>query len=90
MKFLKVVSTAIFLPSVLAGGQSAGSGCCKFTLSSAGPFNCPAGQLSDGQIRLNGTEPTSTFCISPDGKITDQAGFGCIVTGKSLPFASTL
>lgn len=59
------------------------SGCCKFTITSSGAFACPAGQLPDGQIRLNGTYDTSTFCISPDGGITDQNGFGCIVTGAS-------
>lgn len=53
---------------------------CSFTLLSSGSFACPAGQLPDGQIRLNGTEETATFYIS-DGGITDSQGFGCIVTG---------
>ncbi|KAG4428503.1 hypothetical protein IFR05_016014 [Cadophora sp. M221] len=52
---------------------------CAFSIESAGSFACPAGQLSDGQIRLNGTEETSTFYIDGDG-ITDLNGFGCIVT----------
>ncbi|KAK1772114.1 hypothetical protein QBC33DRAFT_582346 [Phialemonium atrogriseum] len=52
---------------------------CSFTLLSSGSFACPAGQLPDGQIRLNGTEETATFYIT-DGGITDSQGFGCIVT----------
>ena len=57
------------------------SDCCEFTISSTvGNFDCPAGELLDGQIRLNGTYDTSTFCISPAGGITNARGFGCIVT----------
>ncbi|KAJ9157947.1 hypothetical protein NKR23_g192 [Pleurostoma richardsiae] len=67
---------ALDLPVVFAGAE----GCCKFSLSSSGPFACPAGQLDDGQIRLNGTYSTSIFCIDEQGKITDEHGFGCIVT----------
>ncbi|GAB1316410.1 hypothetical protein MFIFM68171_06620 [Madurella fahalii] len=52
---------------------------CGFTLSSTGSFPCAAGQLSDGQIRLNGSESIATFYIA-DGKITDSAGRGCIIT----------
>ncbi|KAI0385401.1 hypothetical protein F5Y04DRAFT_276732 [Hypomontagnella monticulosa] len=70
---LGLASIAV-LPAVLAGG------CCKFTLSSTGSFACPAGQLPDGQIRLNGSEPISTFCIDSKGGITDGRGYGCIVT----------
>jgi hypothetical protein len=55
---------------------------CSFTLSSSGSFACPAGQLPDGQIRLNGTEDSAAFYIS-DGGITDSKGFGCIVTGEN-------
>lgn len=69
--------------AVLAGGTG-DSGCCKFTLESSGPFACPAGELPDGQLRLNGTYDTATFCIGPDGGITDSNGFGCIVTGRFL------
>ena len=55
--------------------------CCKFTISSTvGDIDCPAGELLDGQIRLNGTYDTSTFCISPTGGVTNARGFGCIVT----------
>ncbi|KAK4442284.1 hypothetical protein QBC34DRAFT_431759 [Podospora aff. communis PSN243] len=70
--------------AVLASPVSADkgqSGCCKFTLHASAPFDCPAGQLEDGQIRLNGSYPTSSFCIDNKGAITDANGFGCIVTG---------
>jgi hypothetical protein len=84
--FVSQLATALAaIPLCSATGNHDGggdSGCCKFTLSSEGPFACPAGQLEDGQIRLNGTYPTSTFCIGPDGGITDERGFGCIVTGS--------
>ncbi|KAH6636046.1 hypothetical protein F5144DRAFT_163761 [Chaetomium tenue] len=53
---------------------------CAFTLSSSGSFVCPAGQLDDGQIRLNGSYPTATFYLGADGGITDSDGYGCIVT----------
>ncbi|KAK0642880.1 hypothetical protein B0T16DRAFT_459086 [Cercophora newfieldiana] len=72
--------------STLAGRRNsgtdlqAGSNCCQFTLSSTGSFDCPAGELEDGQIRLNGTYDTSTFCIDKEGGITNSRGFGCIVT----------
>jgi hypothetical protein len=79
--FAKLVASAS-AGSILGRGTNSASGCCKFTLSASGPFNCPAGQLPDGQIRLNGSEPTSAFCIDQSGKITDQNGFGCIVTGE--------
>ena len=58
---------------------------CTFTLSSGGAFSCPAGRLEDGQIRLNGSYPTTEFSIV-NGGITDEAGFGCIITGKKSVF----
>ncbi|KAK2613185.1 hypothetical protein N8I77_000112 [Diaporthe amygdali] len=74
-------AVTISLPLAFAGGDASGrSDCCKFTISSAGTFECPAGQLQDGQIRLNGSYDTSSFCIDQGGGITDQNGFGCIVT----------
>lgn len=66
------------LPTASAGGGD----CCKFILSSKGSFSCPVGQLPDGQIHLNGSEPESTFCIDSKGGVTDENGYGCIVTGK--------
>ena len=58
-----------------------GAECCKFTLASKAPFPCDAGQLEDGQIRLNGSYPTTEFCLDQQsGGITDDSGLGCIVT----------
>lgn len=74
---LKAFAAYALLRSVgFASGQEA----CTFTISSSGGISCPAGQLSDGQIRLNGSEPTAEFSIA-GGQITDSAGRGCIVTG---------
>lgn len=64
-----------------AAAQQAG---CTFTITSSGGIACPAGELSDGQIRLNGTEATASFTIL-NGQITDSAGRGCIVTGMESP-----
>lgn len=63
-------------------GNSGGSSGCSFTLLSSGSFSCPAGQLPDGQIRLNGTEDTASFYLQAGGGFTDHNGYGCIVTGK--------
>lgn len=72
-----LAQAAVLLLSVpLAAATGKG---CTFTISSSGSFSCPAGQLDDGQIRLNGTEPISEFTIT-DGRITDATGKGCIVT----------
>jgi hypothetical protein len=73
----------ILVACISFGVGLANSDGCTFTISSSGGLTCPAGQLSDGQIRLNGTEPTVYFTIK-DGKITDAAGRGCIVTGADL------
>lgn len=70
------------VPSSPGGsGGSGSSGSCTFSISSTGGIACPAGQLADGQIRLNGSEPTAYFTIS-NGQITDSSGRGCIVTGE--------
>lgn len=76
---IPVVATLIFLPFVAATGSD---DCCNISLSSPACFADPAGQLPDGQIRFNGSYPSSTFCLHKDGGLTDQKGFGCIVTGK--------
>ncbi|KAK9415491.1 putative Cyanovirin-N domain-containing protein [Seiridium unicorne] len=88
MKLVDLILVASLVASASAGSQlrrgtSSTSGCCKFTLTASAPFSCPAGQLPDGQIHLNGSQPTSTFCIDQGGKITDQNGYGCIVTGET-------
>lgn len=91
MRLLTSLSCAgALLPGIALGGffrrsndhLRRGNQGCPFTISSTGSFSCPAGQLPDGQIRLNGTENTATFYIS-NGGITDSNGFGCIVTGQS-------
>jgi hypothetical protein len=80
MKLLSLQLTiSILLPLVAAKN---GDDCCKFSLTSPGCFPGPAGQLEDGQIRFNGSYPESTFCLNKNGGITDQNGFGCIVTGE--------
>jgi hypothetical protein len=76
-KYILTMSTLATL--ALASSQPAG---CPFTISSNGVFACPAGQLPDGQIRLNGNYSEATFYIS-DGSITDSEGKGCIITGKA-------
>lgn len=74
-----------FAALVLAARTIAGSGHdgCSFTLNSSGGIACPAGELPDGQIRLNGSYEISTFYIS-DGAITDSEGKGCLITGKAI------
>lgn len=68
----------LLLVSVALATDHAG---CSFTLTSSGGIACPAGELADGQIRLNGSEPTADFYFA-DGKITDSQGKGCLITGK--------
>jgi hypothetical protein len=80
MTFLKTILLAMATAMVVRAGGEHEGGCCKFSLSSPNLPGCPAGQLPDGQIRLNGSYPASTFCID-GGKIKDQNGYGCIVTG---------
>lgn len=89
MKLLNdIVALAPLFPSVALARWfprgEAPSG-CGFTLTSSGSIACPAGQLEDGQIRLNGNYSTTTFYIDSEGGIRDIDGFGCIVTGKQMP-----
>lgn len=56
---------------------------CVFTITASGGIACPAGELEDGQIRLNGSYPAANFTLS-NGGITDSTGKGCIVTGKHI------
>ncbi|CZR63611.1 uncharacterized protein PAC_13508 [Phialocephala subalpina] len=76
-----LVQLTLFGVAILPITSAGGNDCCRFTLSSKGLFSCPARQLPDGQIRLNGSEPESTFCLDSKGGITDQNSNGCIVTG---------
>jgi hypothetical protein len=85
-------SAAILLPGTALASWfrradmhvSRGNTGCGFEITSSGSFACTAGQLPDGQIRLNGTEATATFYIDANGGITDSKGFGCIVTGNQV------
>jgi len=54
---------------------------CCFHLSASGAVTGTAGQLDDGQVRINGPLSASEFCISDSG-ITDANGRGCILTRK--------
>ncbi|KAH7371761.1 hypothetical protein BKA64DRAFT_767993 [Cadophora sp. MPI-SDFR-AT-0126] len=75
------VAIIVHLFGPVAAGDSASVSAkgCSFTIISSGTFVCPAGQLDDGQIRLNGTQEVSTFYIN-NGQITDSKGRGCIIT----------
>lgn len=52
---------------------------CTFTLTASGGQSGIVGQLSDGQNRIGGGNPTGTYSIS-NGQITDAKGRGCILT----------
>lgn len=54
---------------------------CCFGISASGAVTGTAGQLSDGQVRINGPLSAASFCIS-NGGITDSSGRGCILTRK--------
>lgn len=68
--------------SSTASASSPSGSCCSFTITASGGVSGIAGQLSDGQIRVNGSYPPATFCIS-NGQVTDSSGRGCILTRKS-------
>ncbi|KAE8454459.1 hypothetical protein EG329_000082 [Mollisiaceae sp. DMI_Dod_QoI] len=52
---------------------------CKFSLTASGGQSGVVGQLSDGQNRIGGGNPTGEYCIN-NGQITDSQGRGCILT----------
>ncbi|KAL2062444.1 hypothetical protein VTL71DRAFT_6710 [Oculimacula yallundae] len=52
---------------------------CTFTLTASGGQSGIVGQLSDGQNRIGGGNPTGTYSIS-NGQVTDAQGRGCILT----------
>lgn len=51
---------------------------CPFTLTSSGG---QVGSLDDGQARVGGGLPPTTFSISA-GTVVDSMGFGCYITRK--------
>lgn len=66
------ISVNVAARNLAKRGDSDSNPGCPFTLSSSGSFDCPAGQLSDGQIRLNGSEETVSFYHQPGGGFIDQ------------------
>ncbi|KAI6707976.1 hypothetical protein JHW43_009493, partial [Diplocarpon mali] len=52
---------------------------CWFGITASGGQSGSLGQLDDGQIRIGGGLAPSSFSIT-DGAITDEDGFGCILT----------
>lgn len=78
---LKYLLATLAVASTALATSPAG---CPFTLTSVGNATYPAGELSDGQIRLNGVSNeinNATFYLS-EGRITDSKRRGCIVTGQ--------
>lgn len=73
-------------PASSASASSATA--CPFTINSAGGVSGVVGQLSDGQIRVNGSYPATTFSIN-NGQITDSSGRGCILTRECKPSIQT-
>ena len=74
--FLNVAVLAASAQALVSRTES-----CCFHLSATGGGSGPVGQLSDGQNRIGDTSlPTGTFCIGPNGGLTDEKGRGCILT----------
>ncbi|TVY55358.1 hypothetical protein LCER1_G003391, partial [Lachnellula cervina] len=69
----------------VALGASLAASQCTFTITASGGQSGIVGQLSDGQNRIGGSNPTGTFTIS-NGEITDSLGRGCILTPPSTQF----
>jgi hypothetical protein len=60
----QLASVALLLPGTALASWlnsadivSRGDKGCSFEITSSGSFECPAGELSDGQIRLNTLRP---------------------------------
>lgn len=58
---------------------------CCFDITASGGASGTVGQLSDGQNRIGGGYPPTSFCLN-NGGITDSNGRGCIVTSASGQF----
>src|SRR5262245_11619542 len=65
-------------PAALTVNQIVGNGCCG-QITAHGAAKGVTGQLLDGQIRIGGGHPHSTYCFW-DGAFTDSTGKGCIIT----------
>lgn len=75
--------------AALAAGTKAhclaprGEVCC-FELNAKGGIEGSVGQLSDGQNRIGGGLPPTTYCIDTDGEIEDSSGRPCILTRELI------
>lgn len=71
------------MKSFVTLGMAAGAyaSCCTFELTASGGQSGTIGQLSDGQVRIGGGLPPSSFTIC-NGAITDASGYGCLLTRK--------
>ncbi|KUJ09205.1 uncharacterized protein LY89DRAFT_690265 [Mollisia scopiformis] len=79
------------LATLALGGLASAAGIprdtcsCKFTITASGGQSGVVGQLSDGQNRIGGGNPTGEYCIN-NGQITDSQGRGCILTPPTTQF----
>jgi hypothetical protein len=70
--------TAVFASSAPALAQL---GDCDFKIYASGGAHGLVGQLSDGQCRIGGGYAPSKFALDQSsGLLTDQNGWGCIIT----------
>lgn len=78
------MKSVITIATLAAGANAlvARTSSCCFHLTAAGGASGSVGQLSDGQNRIGGGLPPGTYCIGPNGGITDGNGRGCILTRK--------
>ncbi|KAI9736115.1 MAG: hypothetical protein M1818_006291 [Claussenomyces sp. TS43310] len=64
---------------------------CSFTLTASGGQSGSVGQLDDGQNRIGGGLPATSFTISNgNGTVTDSTGRGCILTPSIKQFQCDL
>lgn len=78
-----MMSSLLLSLALVAGSNAfvAQRGSCCFGISASGAVMGTAGQLSDGQVRINGPLSAAEFCIA-GSSITDANGRGCILTRK--------
>jgi hypothetical protein len=63
---------------------------CSFSLTATGGESGSIGSLGDGQLRIGGGLDATTFSITNNGTITDDAGRGCILTPSVNQFQCDL
>ena len=79
------MKSTIYILALFAGANgltTRWTSCC-FDINVSGAVTGTAGQLDDGQVRVNGPLPAAQFCIA-NGEITDSEGRGCFFTRKSI------